>query len=127
LKIAMLLALAQATLLIVRAAQWSHVGSELVGQGVILLPILGFFALGRGAAAAVMAALYGVFVWGALGRRGWARTAGLVAAGTNVVAVVALLIAGDVAGPVLALGVVPVILLAYFLSPAARGASAPTA
>jgi hypothetical protein len=127
LKIAVILALAQAALLIVRAAQWSQIGSQLVGQGVVLVPIVGFLALGRGAAAAIIAVLYGLFVWGALSGRGWAWAAGLIAAVANALAVVALLIAGEVAGQVLALGVVPVVLIVYLLSPAARGAGAPAA
>jgi len=44
-----LLALAQAAFGVLRALGWFHIGSDLMGRGLLLLPMIGLVAYARGA------------------------------------------------------------------------------
>jgi hypothetical protein len=128
LSIAIVLALAQAAFVVVRAVQWHGLGQHLVGQGFFLLPIAGFAAFGRGAADIVLVALYSAFVWGALSRKVWARAMGLLAATLNILAAVVLLLAGESVAQVLVFGIAPILIAACLLAPSrSRAAGWPSA
>ena len=114
------LALAQGVLGVLRALRWFEVGSDLMGQGLLLLPIIGMVAFVRGALVAVIAILYVAFAFGLLARRAWARSLGLVAAAVNILLVLSVLIQGEFIGRALLWLIVPVIILWYLLSPAGR-------
>jgi hypothetical protein len=115
-------AVAQGVVGVLRALQWVRIGSDLVGRGALMLPLVGSIAIARGAVVAAIAVLYVLFAAGALGRSRWAPRAGFAAAGLNGLAVVNLLAAGEPVAPALAWAVVPVGLSVYLLSPAARRA-----
>ena len=116
------LALAQGVLGILRAVRWIEIGSDLMHRGVVLLPIIGAMAFGRGAMVAIIAALYGLIAWGLLARRGWARPLGLTVAAVNLVIVALALLGGESPGRALLWAIVPVILAGYLLGPAGRRA-----
>lgn len=109
------LALVQAALGVLRALEWVRVGSDLVGRGLVLIPIVGAVAIGRGVVIGVIALLYALFALGALRGREWARWTGFGASLLTVLLVGAVLLAGDaVRGAVLWL-VVPAIIVAHEL------------
>jgi hypothetical protein len=58
-----LLAIAQAAFGVLRALGWFHSGSDLMGQGLLLLPLIGVLAYARGALIAGIALLYIFFAW----------------------------------------------------------------
>ena len=112
------LALAQGALGILRALHWVEIGSDLMHRGVVLLPIIGAMAFGRGAMVAIIAALYALFAWGLLAQRGWARPLGLTVALVNLVIVGLALLGGESPGRALLWAIVPVIMVVYLLAPA---------
>jgi hypothetical protein len=116
------LAVAQGIVGVLRALQWIHIGSDLVGHGVLLLPIVGLLALARGTLIAVLAILYITFAWGAIRHRRWASAIGLAAALLNGFAVANFLIVGEPAAQALPWAIVPVVLVLYVLSPAGHRA-----
>jgi len=116
------LALAQGVLGLLRAVHFVEVGSDLFRQGVVLLPIIGALAFGRGAMVALIAALYGLFAWGMLARRGWARPLGLTVALVNLVLVALALLGGEPPGRALLWAIAPAIMAGYLLAPAGRRA-----
>jgi hypothetical protein len=122
LKIVMLLALAQGIAGLLRGFDWVHVGVDLFGQGLLLLPFLGAVAVMRGLLIAVVALLYGLFTAGALLRRSWARWIGLAAAIVNLLLVVSLLTQEAPVAEAIAWLAVPVMLIIYLVSPMGRDA-----
>ena len=122
LKIVMLLALAQGIAGLLRAFNWVHVGVDLFGQGLLLLPFLGVVAVMRGLLIAVVALLYGLFAGGALLRRSWARWIGLAAAIVNLLLVLSLLTQEAPVAQAIAWSAIPVMLIVYLFSPTGRDA-----
>ena len=88
-----MLALAQGVLGLLRALQWVQIGSDLMRQGVLLLPIIGAMAFGRAAMVALMVALYGLNLLG-----------------------------GESPARVLLWAIAPVVIIGYLLAPAGRRA-----
>ena len=116
------LALAQSAFALLHSLGWFQMGSELMGQGVLALPI-GFVVFVRGALVAGTALLYAVFAWGAWNGRPWARTVGLIAAAVNLLLAVSVLIQGDVFTRALLWCIVPVVVVCYlFAQPKASSA-----
>jgi hypothetical protein len=116
------LALAQGVLGILRAIHWVEIGSDLMQRGVVLLPIIGAMAFGRGAMVAIIAALYALFAWGLLARRGWARSLGLTVALVNLIIVGLALLGGELPGRALLWAIAPLIIASYLLGRAGRDA-----
>ena len=116
------LALAQGVLGLLRAVEWIQIGSDLVQRGVLLLPIIGAMAFGRGALVALIAALYGLFAWGLLARRGWARPLGLTVVLVTLAMVVLALLGGESPGRAVVWAIAPVIIAVYLLAPTGRRA-----
>jgi hypothetical protein len=102
-----------------RANHWFEVGVDLVGQGVVFIPLMGLVAIGRGALVAGIAALYILFAVGALAGKSWAWWTGLIAALMNVFLVLNLMFLGESIVRSLFWVIVPVIVL-YYLSNAQR-------
>jgi hypothetical protein len=109
------LALVQGVLGVLRALQWFQVGSDLSHMGVVLLPILGVLAAGRGVLVGAIALLYVLFAWAAFTGQGWARGVGLAACALNALAVLGLLVTGAAPGAALLWLVVPVIIAVVLL------------
>jgi hypothetical protein len=115
-----ILAVVQGLLGLLRTAQWVEIGSDLFERGVVLLPIVGMMVIGRGILVALIAVLYGVFAWGLLARRGWARALGLVVAVAHLILAGLALAGGKFIAQDLLWVVVPVIVVVYLLGPGHR-------
>jgi hypothetical protein len=108
-------ALAQAAFGALRALGFVQIGSDLMGRGILLLP-LGVIVFARAALIVGIALLYASFAWGALQGRPWARRIGLVAAAANLLLVLSVLIQGESIVPVLPWCIVPAIIVFYVLA-----------
>ena len=78
-----MLALAQAVFGVLWALDWFEIGSDLLGRGLLVLPLIGTLAYTRGFLIAGIALLYVVFAIGVLSRKGWARSPGVTVAVVN--------------------------------------------
>ena len=117
------LALAQSALGVLRTLHWFDAGSDLMGQGLLLFPLIGVVAFFRGGFVAVIAILYVVFAYGALVGRSWARWLGIVVAIVTLLLVVSVVIQGESPVRALVWSVAPVVMIWYLLSPAGRQAT----
>ena len=117
-----LLALAQAAFGVLRALGWFHTGSDLMGQGLLLLPLIGMVAYARGVLIAGIALLYIFFAWGLFKGRPWARPGGFSAAAVHVLLVLSVLIQGEPISQTVLWLIVPVIVVGYLLAPVGRQA-----
>jgi len=114
------LALVQSVAGVLRALHWVDVGSDLLGQGLLLLPIIGLLAIFRGALVAAIALLYVLFACGVFLNRGWARWLGIVVATVSLLLVVSVVLQGEMLSRALLWTLVPVVMLFYLLTPAGR-------
>ncbi len=117
------LALVQGALGVLRTLHWFDAGSDLMGQGLLLFPMMGVVAFFRGAFVAVIALLYVVFACGALLGRSWARWLGIVVAIVTLLLVVSVVIQGESPVRALVWSIVPVVIIGYLLSSAGRRAT----
>ena len=111
-----LLALAQAAFGVFRALGWFRIGSDLMGQGLLILPIIGMVVYARGALVAGIALLYVLFAFGLFKGRDWARPVGWVAATMNLLLALSVLIQGEFIAQLLLGVIVPVIIVWYLLA-----------
>ena len=116
------LALVQSALGVLRALHWFDAGSDLMGQGLLILPLVGVLAFFRGGLVAAIAILYVVFACGALLGWGWVRWLGIVVAGVTLFMVVSVVIQGESPVRALVWSIVPVVMLGYLLSAPGRDA-----
>jgi len=107
------LALVQSALGVLRALHWFNFGSDLMGQGILLFPLMGAVAYLRGVLVAVLALLYVLFAWGFVLHRSWARWLGVVAAVVNLLLVVSVIAQGEAVTQAIPWLIVPVILISY--------------
>ncbi|MGZ8424736.1 MAG: hypothetical protein ACXWYD_07305 [Candidatus Binatia bacterium] len=117
-----LLALVQSALGVMRALHWFDAGSDLMGQGLLILPLVGVLAFFRGGVVAAIAILYVVFACGALLGWGWVRWLGIVVAAVTLFMVVSVVIQGESPVRALVWSIVPVVMLWYLLSASGRDA-----
>ena len=116
------LALVQSIAGVLRALQWFDVGSDLMGQGLLLLPLIGLVAIGRGVLVAALALLLLVFACGAWLQRSWARWLGIFLAIVNLLLVLSVATQGESPARALVWAIVPVVMLYYLRTPAGRQA-----
>ena len=116
------LALVQSALGVLRTLHWFDAGSDLMGQGLLLLPLVGVVTFLRGGFVAVIAILYVVFACGAFLGRSWARWLGIVVAIVSLLLVVSVVIQGESPVRALVWSIVPVVMIGYLFSPAGRQA-----
>ena len=90
-----ILALVQGVLGVFRAFEWFNVGADLLGQGLLILPLAGVVAFGSGGLVIVMAVLYLLFAVGMLLQKSWARSLGLTVAAINILLVINVVIQGE--------------------------------
>jgi len=109
------LALAQAAFGALRALGFVQIGSDLIGRGILVLP-LGVIVLVRAAVIAGTTLLYVLFAWGTLMGRSRARQFGLVAAAANLLLVLSVLIQGEYVIRALIWCIVPAIIFCYLLA-----------
>jgi hypothetical protein len=103
-----------------RAMEWFDLGSDLMGQGLLLLPAVGVLAFARGAIVALLALLFLLFALGAFLRRGWAWSLGIVLSVVNMLLVLSLAVQAESVVSAVPWAVIPVIMLIYLLSPTGR-------
>ena len=116
------LALVQSALGGLRALRWFDVGSDLMGQGLLILPLVGVLAFFRGGLVAAITMFFVVFACGALLGRSWARWLGIVLAAVTLLLIVSVLIQGESPARALVWSIVPVVMLCYLLSSPGRQA-----
>jgi hypothetical protein len=114
------LALAQAAFGVLRALGWFHTGSDLMGRGLLLLPLIGVVAYARGVLIAGIALLYIFFAWGLFKGRPWARAVGFIAAAVHVLLVLSVLIQGELISQARLWLIVPVTVVGYLLASARK-------
>ena len=114
------LALAQSALGVLRALHWFDAGSDLMGQGLLLFPLMGVVAYFRGVLVAVIALLYVLFAWGLFLGRSWARWLGILVAVVSLLLVASVVLQGEAFGRALLWAIVPVLILIYLRLPIAR-------
>ena len=117
-----LLALVQGLAGLLRGFNWMQIGVDLFEQTLLLLPFIGAIAVLRGLFISVVALLYLLFGAGALLGASWARWVGFVAVLINLLLVLSALLAGAHLAEAIPWSAIPVILLFYLVSPAARDA-----
>ena len=116
------LALAQSALGVLRALHWFDFGSDLMGQGLLLFPLMGVVAYFRGALVAVIALMYVLFAWGVFLGRSWARWLGIVVAVVTLLLVVSVVIQGESPARAIVWSIVPVVMICYLFSASGRQA-----
>jgi len=107
------LALVQSALGVLRALHWFNFGSDLMGQGILLFPLMGAVAYLRGVLVAVIALLYVLFAWRVFLHRNWAWWLGMIAAVVNLLLVVSVIVQGEAVTQAIPWLIVPVILISY--------------
>ncbi|HEY2920664.1 MAG TPA: hypothetical protein VGK77_16900 [Candidatus Binatia bacterium] len=123
LKVIAVLALVQSALGLLRAFHWFEAGSDLLGQGLLILPAIGLVALARGGLIAAIALLYVAFAVAAFTGQAWARPLGISAAVVNLLLVLSVVAQGELLIRALIWAVIPVIILWWLFSPVGREAS----
>jgi hypothetical protein len=108
-----ILALIQSALGVLRAFHWFNVGSDLMGKGILILPLVGMVAYARGALVVAIGLLYVFFAFALLTLRRSARPIGLVAAIVNLLLALSVAIQGESLFQVLVWSIVPGIVLWY--------------
>jgi len=116
LKVIAVLALVQSAAGVLRALRWFDTGSDLLGQGLLLLPMVGLLAIFRGALVAGIALMYVLFAYGALLGRSWARWLGIVVAAVSLLLFVSVMFQGESLVRALVWAIVPVAMLGYLFS-----------
>ena len=117
-----ILALIQGVLGVFRAFEWFNVGADLLGQGLLILPLAGVVTFGRGGLVIVLATLYLAFAVGMLLQKSWAWWLGLSVAAISVLLVLNVLILGESVSRAAFWLIVPIVIAAYLLSPSGRAA-----
>jgi hypothetical protein len=115
-----ILAIAQAVFGVLRAFEWFHIGGDLIGQGLLLLPMVGVVAYARGFLVIVLGLLYLVFASGMLLGRRWAWSLGIVVAIVNILLVVNVMIQGESLWQALVGLIVPLAILWFLIFQARR-------
>src|SRR5262249_37260624 len=115
-KIMLLLALAQAIAGLLRAFNWVHIGMDLFGQGILLVPFVGAVAIMHGFFISLVALLYLLFVIGTLLDRSWAWWSCMTAVIINLFLVLSALGLGASVVEGIVWSIIPVVLIAYLFS-----------
>src|SRR5713226_6645306 len=110
------LALVQSALGVLRALHWFDTGSDLMGQGLLILPLMGMLAFARGGFVVAIALLYVVFACGVFLARSWARWLGIVVAAVTLLLIVSVVIQGESPARALVWSIVPVVMIWYLFS-----------
>jgi hypothetical protein len=118
-----ILALVQGVLGVFRAFEWFNFGADLLGKGLLILPLAGIVAFGRGGLVIVLALLYLLFAVGMLLQKSWAWWMGLIVATLNVLLVINVAIQGESVSRAGFWLIGPIIIAAYLLSPPGRAAA----
>ena len=107
------LALVQSALGVLRTLHWFELGSDLLAQGVLFLPIMGLAAFFRGALVAIIVSLYVLFASGVFLHRSWAWWLGMIVAVVNLLLVVSVMAQGEAMMQAIPWLIIPVIMISY--------------
>jgi hypothetical protein len=110
------LAVIQGILGILRSLRWFEAGSDFLGQGLLIFPLVGMLAYFRGALVAGIALLYVAFAWGVFMHRDWAWSVGLVVAALNLLLVLSVVVQGEALVRAIFWAVVPVTVIWYLVA-----------
>ena len=116
------LALVQGIFGVLRTLHWFDLGSDLLGQGLLLLPFMWLLAIGRGTLVAMLAVLFAVVSYGLLLQRSWARWLGIFLSIVTLLLVVLVVIQGESPVRALVWSIIPVVMICYLISPSGRQA-----
>ena len=116
LKILAVLGLLQGGFALLRAYNWVQIGSNLFGQGLLLLPVVGVMAYMRGLFVSIVALLYILFGVGGLMGKSWGWWSGFTAAVINLLLVFSAIVAGESLIQAVVWSVVPVVIIVAFFS-----------
>jgi hypothetical protein len=114
------LALVQGIFGVLRTLHWVEVGGDFLARGLVVMPLLGVLAIGRGIVVAVLAVLFGVFSYGLLQRRRWARGLGMFLSVVTLLLAVSAVIQGESLARVFVGAIIPVVIICYLMSPSER-------
>ncbi len=114
------LALLQGVGGVLRALGWFQIGSDLLGEGLLIIPVIGLAAYARGFLIAGIALLYVIFASGAYARAGWAWSLGVTIGIINILLVSSVITQGDSLARGVAWLIVPLVIVAYLFSPTGR-------
>ena len=114
------LALVEGIFAVLRTLHWVEVGGDFMERGLVVMPLLGLLAIGRGMMVAVVAILFGIFSYGLLQRRSWARGLGMFVSFLTLLLVVSAVIHGESLARALVGAIIPVVILGYLMSPSGR-------
>jgi hypothetical protein len=114
------LALVEGIFAVLRTLHWVEVGGDFMERGLVVMPLLGLLAIGRGMAVAVVAILFGIFSYGLLQRQSWARGLGMFVSFVTLLLVVSAVIHGESLARALVGAIIPVAILGYLMSPSGR-------
>ena len=115
-----ILALIQGVLGVFRAFDWFHVGADLFGQGLLILPLVGVVALARGGLLIVLSLLSALFAVGMFLQKSWAWWLGLIVSAISILLVLNILVLGESVSRTAFWLIVPIVIVAYLLSPSGR-------
>jgi hypothetical protein len=115
------LAVMQGILGILRSLRWFEAGSDFLGQGLVILPLVGMLAYARGLLVAGIALLYAAFAWGLFMRRGWAWSLGLVVAALNLLLVLSVVVQGESLVRAIFWAIVPVSIVWHLVASRGQG------
>ena len=116
------LGLVQSALGVLRTLHWFDFGSDLMGQGLLLFPLMGVVAYLRGVLVAVIALMYVLFAGGAFLGRSWARWLGIVVAVVTLLLVVSVVVQGESPVRAIVWSIVPVAMICFLFSSSGRAA-----
>ena len=122
LKVIGALAVVQSVADALRALQFFDIGTALLGEGLLLIPMVGMLVYGRGVIVVLLAILYLVFAFGVFSQRSWARSLGIAVSVVNLVLVLIVVVGGEAIGQVMVSAIIPLIIAWYLLAPAGREA-----
>jgi hypothetical protein len=114
------LALVQGIFGVLRTLHWVELGGDFMERGLLVLPVLGLLAIGRGIMVAVLAVLFAVFSCGLLLQRSWAWGLGIFLSLVTLLLVVSAVIQGESLARALVGSIVPVVIICYLISPSGR-------
>jgi len=120
LNIILLLALVQGGFGLLRAYNWVQIGTDLFGQGLLLLPLIGAVAVMRGLFISAVVLFYILFVVGTLLGKNWTQWFGLTTDILNLLLVLSALFQRAAPTQALLWSVIPIILLVYIFSQQGR-------
>ena len=120
-----ILALVQGVLGVFRAFEWFNIGADLLGQGLLILPLVGVVAFGRGGLVIVLATLYMLFAAGILLQRSWAWWLGLILSATSIWLVLNVVILGESVTRAAFWLIAPIVIAAYLLVTIGRRGASP--